>query len=1183
MYIIEIVLDGFKSYAHRTVISTFDRQFNAITGLNGSGKSNILDAICFVLGIQTLSHVRVSNLQELIYKQGQAGVTKASVSIMFDNRDKSTSPIGFESQDTITVTRQVTTGKSKYLLNGHNETAEKIKGLFLSVQLNVNNPHFLIMQGKITQVINMKPPEILSLVEEAAGTSLYETKKTQSLKLMQKKENKVQEINNLIKTEIEPQLEKLKKDRENYLLWKRNQASIQMLEKLLIAYEYHLREKSLQDKEKELEALDEAQEIIKADQARFATMIEEATQKYNALRKKKSKEVEAQYSELEKQVNEIHKNLVSKESELTNKKKTVKEICADINKITKSIEDCKTSIDTNSKAAVQLAETRERLSESTKDKQAQLTEAQRTLQAIKEGINVDDADSSIKNQLSQAETKLAEATTQIKQLEMKRKDMDRQLNEHVKLLKQTQKESTGVLKEKESLIKEIEMLNSELEGLNYDGARENELTHSKKQVENKIIEYKDKLSRFQVQFRNHFFFEYRDPEINFDRRKVKGRLLRLFQFEDKQYALALENTAGGKLFQVVTQDEITSKQLIKRKCFDNRVIFIPNNKIDSRMAQKMTENSILSRYEGKARIALSYINYEPEFENSMRYAFGNTFVCENSSIAKSIAYDRELRTRCVNLEGDIFDPSGTVTGGSEKHPISILVRLQEVLDLEEGLEELEKEQREIMSELNSLKNASHKKQSIRNQIDLKNYQLQNIEKQIAKSSHQQHQDAITNLQENIEASMRKLDTLRETVKQTEKEVSELKEEIKEFTGKKKNQKELYDKKVKKLKKEVDQLNKELKGYQKKADSLEQENEDSKNEMESLEEQLEKEKQNEIEEKQKVETLTEAVSQLKQQYNSEKKVLEEKKKALQRCNKDLQNLEDEISHYRTQQDKNDNELKKLEMKLAKFNKDSTETREYLEKLIKEHPWIEDEKAYFGEKNTDYDFSSLDIDEARQRHRKVKDENALLEKRVNMKVDAMSDQTEKKFEELQKKKETIEMDKENIKGAIEELDEKKIKAIEKTWVKVNKDIGSIFSTLLPGAFAKLDPPEGSIRKGLELKVAFNNTWKQSLSELSGGQRSLLALSLVLALLLYKPAPMYILDEVDAALDLSHTQNIGQMISKHFPQSQFIVVSLKEGMFNNANVLFRTRFVDGVSTVERNALRESKDDKKKKKKYH
>jgi structural maintenance of chromosome 2 len=96
-----------------------------------------------------------------------------------------------------------------------------------------------------------------------------------------------------------------------------------------------------------------------------------------------------------------------------------------------------------------------------------------------------------------------------------------------------------------------------------------------------------------------------------------------------------------------------------------------------------------------------------------------------------------------------------------------------------------------------------------------------------------------------------------------------------------------------------------------------------------------------------------------------------------------------------------------------------------------------------------------------------------------------------------------------------------------------------------------------------------WKESLTELSGGQRSLLALSLILALLLFKPAPMYILDEVDAALDLSHTQNIGLMLRTHFSASQFIVVSLKEGMFNNANVIFRTRFVDGVSTVMRTVV--------------
>jgi len=87
MYIEELIVDGFKSYSTRTSVGPFDKQFNAITGLNGSGKSNILDSICFVLGISNLSQVRVGNLSELVYKQGQAGITKASVTVVFNSED----------------------------------------------------------------------------------------------------------------------------------------------------------------------------------------------------------------------------------------------------------------------------------------------------------------------------------------------------------------------------------------------------------------------------------------------------------------------------------------------------------------------------------------------------------------------------------------------------------------------------------------------------------------------------------------------------------------------------------------------------------------------------------------------------------------------------------------------------------------------------------------------------------------------------------------------------------------------------------------------------------------------------------------------------------------------------------------------------------------------------------------
>lgn len=97
------MLDGFKSYSHRTYIDNFDPQFNAITGLNGSGKSNILDAICFVMGISTLRHIRVEKKQELIYKGGTAGVNKASVTLVFDNTNKSQSPPGYEADNEISI------------------------------------------------------------------------------------------------------------------------------------------------------------------------------------------------------------------------------------------------------------------------------------------------------------------------------------------------------------------------------------------------------------------------------------------------------------------------------------------------------------------------------------------------------------------------------------------------------------------------------------------------------------------------------------------------------------------------------------------------------------------------------------------------------------------------------------------------------------------------------------------------------------------------------------------------------------------------------------------------------------------------------------------------------------------------------------------------------------------------
>merc|ERR1719401_3381146 len=297
--------------------------------------------------------------------------------------------------------------------------------------------------------------------------------------------------------------------------------------------------------------------------------------------------------------------------------------------------------------------------------------------------------------------------------------------------------------------------------------------------------------------------------------------------------------------------------------------------------------------------------------------------------------------------------------------------------------------------------------------------------------------------------------------------------------------------------------------------------------------------------------------------------------LKELDESLASLATESSTNRQQREEKELEQKRVRHKIEQLQKDDKEAGNVVLRMEREHPWIEKDKNIFGKKGTDFDFEANDYGENKKRCDELEKQQNRLSKNINKKAMVMFEKAEQEYKDLLEKREIILNDKKKIEMVIKDLDKKKVETLRRTWQKVNKDFDSIFGTLLPFTNAKLQAPEGMTEtEGLEIKVAFNGVWKQSLTELSGGQRSLLALSLVLALLLFKPAPMYILDEIDSALDLSHTQNIGAMIRQHFPHSQFIIVSLKEGMFNHANVLFRTRFIDGTSNVTRYAIRDESD---------
>jgi structural maintenance of chromosome 2 len=292
---------------------------------------------------------------------------------------------------------------------------------------------------------------------------------------------------------------------------------------------------------------------------------------------------------------------------------------------------------------------------------------------------------------------------------------------------------------------------------------------------------------------------------------------------------------------------------------------------------------------------------------------------------------------------------------------------------------------------------------------------------------------------------------------------------------------------------------------------------------------------------------------KTQFKFESKSLEQS-----RFQEQISELDQNLQRYSSEKDLIAKDKSIILTKQKEMQQDAEKNLKTLEELERTHSYIAQMEREIG------DFDKVQGQEKLEILGKERDR---LSKRVNKKVSSTLDDHTKRYDSLISKKGIVANDKQKLSDIITELDSKKLICIQETWQKVDQNLGDIYSMLLPGATAKLDRIDGTEEfVGLEMKVAFNGDWKSNLGELSGGQRSLLALSFILALLKVNPAPIYILDEIDAALDMSHTQNIGMIFKTHFSQSQFIVVSLKEGMFTNANVLFKTQFIEGRSVVER-----------------
>lgn len=1170
MHIKSVILEGFKSYAQRTEVNGFDPLFNAITGLNGSGKSNILDSICFLLGISNLSQVRASNLQDLVYKNGQAGITKALVSITFDNSDKKQSPLGFEVHDEITVTRQVVIGgRNKYLINGVNANNTRVYDLFCSVGLNVNNPHFLIMQGRITKVMNMKPPEILSMIEEAAGTRMYEYKKQNAQRTIEKKEAKLREIKTILEEEITPTIQKLKEERSSYLEYQKLLREIEHLSRLYIAYQFLLAEDT---KERSAEALKEMQDKIKKLQEEVSEndkKIKALSHEIEELENRKDKEVGGILRSLEDALTEAQRVNTKSQSAFDFKKKNLASEENKRKELEKNmVEDSKT-LAAKEKEVKKITDGLNALQEaSNKDAEA-LAIAQQHFNAVSAGLssNEDGAEATLAGQMMACKNDISKTQTEAKQAQMKLKHAQQELK-----TKQTEikKMDSGYRKDQEALeaVKKLkEKLETEMKRLNYEENKEESLLERRRQLSRDISRLKETEEALLARFPN-LRFAYRDPEKNWNRNCVKGLVASLISVKDTSATTALELVAGDRLYNVVVDTEVTGKKLLEKGELKRRYTIIPLNKISSRCITPETLR-IAQNLVGpnNVHVALSLVEYKPELQKAMEFVFGMTFVCDNMDNAKKVAFDKRIMTRTVTLGGDVFDPHGTLSGGARSQATSILMKFQELKDVQDELRTKENELQALEEELANLKNTAEKYRHLKQQWEMKAEEVDLLQTKLQQSSYHKQQEELDTLKKIIEESEETLKNTKEIQKKAEEKYEVLENKMKNAEAER--EKELKDaqKKLDCARTKADASSKKMKEKQQEVEAITLELEELKREHASYEQQLEAVKEAIISYEGQIAVMASEVAKNEELVNKAQEEVTKQKEVITAQDNIIKAKYAEVAKHKEQNNDSQLKIKELDHNISKHKREAEDAAAKVSKMLKDYDWITVEKHLFGQPNSTYDFKANNPKEAGERLQKLQEMKEKLGRNVNMRAMNVLTEAEERYNDLMKKKRIVENDKSKILATIEDLDQKKNQAINIAWQKVNKDFGSIFSTLLPGANAMLAPPEGqTVLDGLEFKVALGNTWKENLTELSGGQRSLVALSLILSMLLFKPAPIYILDEVDAALDLSHTQNIGHMLRTHFTHSQFIVVSLKEGMFNNANVLFKTKFVDGVSTVAR-----------------
>ena len=1170
MYLKSLELHGFKSFPNRTVL-TFERGATVIVGPNGSGKSNISDAMRWVLGELSSRNIRGTKMVDVIFggTDDRRPMGFAEVSVTFDNTDPDNR---LDSEfDEVTVTRRYyRTGESEYLINKEQKRLRDIHMLFMNTGVG-REGYSIIGQGKVAEIVSKKSEERRNIFEEAAGISKFRYRKEEAERKLKGVSENLDRIND-IRLELESRVGPLEKEAEkarkglaifeekkkaDVSLWlydtKQIRDEIIEAEKIwrLSVHELEIVGQVITELETQVEALYEKSQSNKLKSAELLEQIQRTTEMLHAL-DNSLRVAESNFAHSAELIEECHMRI------------------ADIDRSAFALEGTKGQyVDKRSKFESVLAEHMDTRLGYLNEQQRLTSEIDALASKLNEALDEITVETNHSTDLKIRIDVLDNArTTDGSKSEEIEREIAKYEEEGVKLKAEADRcevNASGFKKqiaEKDAIISESQ---EKIETLSTEKSDATDELNQLKLQQDTAKQRADVLQRMNEHFDGFVEsvkFVMREYSAGNIAGEVYGPLSSLINVE-KEYITAIDTALGGSLQNIVVDNESTAKACMSalKNANAGRVTLYPLTSM--RPASENEEIVKAKKMPGFIGRADTLIEIDDKYRIVIEHLLLRTLVFDNIDNASAAAKKIGYRVKMVTLDGQVINAGGSFTGGSQKRDSGILSRASEIAHLREKSKKLEKQikdmtqriskiEEELKNNQNNLRAAEQDKELL---LTLSRSQFAALDNANAKydanrniidkfkmdldaliSGRERAEEELIHIRADYKASLERMESLKTFREQKSLEVGALDEKRDEFIEKA----NATNISIAEVRKEIEGVNELIATLDQRLGDLAMDKQAQEDKINSLTDKRKNIDALRMEHKQEFDELEGRLASL----NAERREVEAGTDEFEKeMNAIRQKQRERNASYQTLTEysvRNENKLAQLKEKQDRLGSQLWDDYEitYEDAVAFNYPPVTAE-------NREEIAAIQSSCRSKLRHIGNFNPNA-IEEYADVKT---------RYDDLNAQYLDLSQSKEDTIGIIARIESEMRTSFIQAFNDINKNFGITFKELFGGGSAELalTEPEDVLTSGIEIKAAPPGKIIKSMSLLSGGEQSFVAIALLFAILKVNPTPFCILDEIEAALDEVNVFRFGEYVKKLCDDTQFILITHRRGTMEIGDRLY------------------------------